>query len=107
MVHHNSYERITCESHEDLFVMCRSCHVGFHSMCKLSEAPLACIDWESLLEFVQLNPEEEEPVPTDERGAPIGPHRCPACGKVAKDDGRIYCGATCERRLVARNERGF
>jgi len=102
-VHHNTYENLTCEAPEDMFVMCGSCHADFHSVRRLHGKQLADVDYRALLDFTQANHESEPEIVEDE--PPV--RRCPSCGGRLKPDGRVYCGKACEGRLQARNERGF
>lgn len=100
-VHHNTYENLTCEQPEDVFVLCATCHDLFHSMSRLAGRALTQVDYSLLLEFIESN---AEPTPTD-AVEPDAQPRCMNCGRQLRWGN--LCGKTCERRLAERNARGY
>lgn len=99
-VHHNSYENLTCEAPEDVFVLCATCHRIFHENGRIRGIELAGIDWGRLARYVRW--ETPEYVEDD---SPADWHVCIGCGKMIPVN-LIYCSNGCQTRICRRNALG-
>lgn len=105
-VHHNTYENITFEAPEDVFVMCDQCHTKFHSHCQVQGRQLSEIDYSALLQFVELN--SEDPSHNEKSTEALEKRVCLGCGRsMSIRTRKRFCSSECEDALALRNVRGY